>query len=207
MSNRKFTLIVVILGLVGAVYLTFRLFLVQTALVPGGSMSNTIVAGDHVLLMKSFSEIERGQVVVFRFPGDSNRYIKRVVGLPGETIQHRGRTVYINGRALSEQKVLVERDDGSGAPLRIRSKDRSGPYPVFYSRTDDEEDYALEIETTFGTHEPLRLPPDSYFLMGDNRDNSEDSRYRGPVPRNMIWGTAVLIYYSQHSDRILKRIH
>ena len=206
MSNRKFTLIVLILGLVGAVYLTFRLFLVQTALVPGGSMSNTIVAGDHVLLMKSFGEIERGQVVVFRFPNDSNRYIKRVVGLPGETIQHRGRTVYINGHALSEQKVLVEPDDGSGEPLRIRSKQGSGLYQVFYSRTDDEEDENVDI-TTFGTSEPLRLPPDSYFLMGDNRDNSADSRYRGPVARNMIWGTAVLIYYSQHSDRILKRIH
>ena len=206
MSNRKFTLIVLILGLVGAVYLTFRLFLVQTALVPGGSMSNTIVAGDHVLLMKSFGAIRRGQVVVFQWPGDPNRYIKRVVGLPGETIEHRGRTIYVDRVALIEQRVLVEADDGSGAPLRIRSKEGSGPYAVFYSRTEDEEDYDVDI-SGYDAPKPIHVPPDHYFLMGDNRDNSEDSRYRGPVPRNMIWGTAVLIYYSQHSDRILKRIH
>jgi signal peptidase I len=182
------------------------MFLIQTALVPGGAMSNTIVPGDHVLMVKSFGDIERGQVVVFQFSNDPNNYIKRVVGLPGETIQHRGRTIYINGRPLNEQKVLVAPDDGRGEPLQIKSQEGSGPYPVFYSRTDDEEDRSLDL-TMYGTHEPFRLPADSYFLMGDNRDNSEDSRYRGPVPRNLIWGTAVLIYYSEHNDRILKRIH
>jgi signal peptidase I len=204
-SNRKFTLIVVILGVGGAAFLLCRLFLVQTAMVPGGAMSNTIVAGDHVLMVKSFGEIARGQVVVFQFVGDSNRYIKRVVGLPGENIQVRGRTVYINDRALDEEKVLV-RDDFSGAPMQILRKEGKGPYQVFYSRPDDEEDPSVEV-AEYGTAEPFRIPPDNYFLMGDNRDSSEDSRYRGPVPRNMIWGTAALVYYSEHSDRIFKRIN
>ena len=205
MSNRKLILVVLIIGLAGGAFLIVRLFLIRTALVPGGAMANTIVAGDHVLMVKSFGDIERGQVVMFQFPDDSNRYIKRVVGLPGETIQFRGRTIYINDRPLDEQKVLVK-DDFSGAPLQVLAKEGgSGPYPVFYTRTEDEEDPSLDV-SKFGTHEPFRLAADSYFLMGDNRDNSEDSRYRGPVPRNLIWGTAVLIYYSEHSDRILKQI-
>jgi signal peptidase I len=204
-SNRKFILLVLILGLAGSAYLIGRMFLIQTALVPGGAMANTIVAGDHVLLVKAFGGLERGQVVVFQFPRDSNSYIKRVVGLPGETIQFRGRTIYINERPLSEQKVLVTGDDGSGNPMPVISKEGAGPYPVFYSRSEAEEDPSLDM-ADFATHEPFRVPADNYFLMGDNRDNSEDSRYRGPVPRNLIWGTAVLIYYSQHNDRIFKRI-
>ena len=205
MSNRKFILIVLILGLAGSTYLICRVFFIQTALVPGGAMANTIVAGDHVLMVKAFGDIERGQVVVFKFPGDSNSYIKRVVGLPGETIQFRSRTIYINGRPLNEQKVTVAPEDLSGDPLKVISKEGSGAYPAFYSMPVEQEDDS-ESYTKFGTHEPFRLPADNYFLMGDNRDNSEDSRYRGPVPRNLIWGTAVLIYYSQHSDRIFKRI-
>lgn len=202
MSNRKLILIVLIVGVGGGALLICRLFLMQTALVPGGAMSNTIVPGDHVLMVKSFGGIERGQVVVFQFPGDSNRYIKRVVGLPGETIQFRDRTVYINGRALNEQKVLVAPEESEGQPLEIRSKQGSGPYPVFYQ----ENAYEYPDTTTVGTAEPFHLPANNYFLMGDNRDNSEDSRYRGPVPRNLIWGTAVLIYYSEHSDRLFQRI-
>lgn len=206
MSNRKFILIVLILGVIGVAYLTCRLFLTRTVVVLGGAMANTMVAGDHVLITKSFGDVERGQVVMFQFPGDTNSYIKRVVGLPGETIQLRGRTIYINGRALNEQKVTVTGDDGSGKPLQVISQEGKGAYPVFYSMPVEQEDEAVAY-TTFGTFEPFRLEADSYFLMGDNRDNSEDSRYRGPVPRNLIWGTAALIYYSQHNDRILKRIH
>src|SRR5262245_49779010 len=117
MRNRKLTATVLILVLVVGAILICRLFLIRTALVPGGAMSNTIVAGDHVLMLKSFGDIERGQVVVFQFPGDANFYIKRVVGLPGETVQLRGRTIHINGRPLAEQKVLVK-DDWRGAPMK-----------------------------------------------------------------------------------------
>lgn len=168
-------------------------------------MSNTVVPGDHVLMVRAFGEIERGQVVLFQWPNDSNRYLKRVVGLPGEKIQFRGRTIYVDDRPLNEQKVLV-RDDFSGDPLQVISNEGAGPYQVFYTRGEEEEDRSLDI-TEFATHEPLLIPANSYFLMGDNRDSSEDSRYRGPVPRHLIWGRAVLIYYSQHNDRIFKRIN
>ena len=83
MSNRKLTLIVLIIGIFGGGHLICRLFFIQTALVPGSAMANTIVAGDHVLMVRSFGDIKRGQVVVFQFPEDPNTYIKRVVGLPG----------------------------------------------------------------------------------------------------------------------------
>jgi signal peptidase I len=204
-SNRKLILIVLILGIFGGGFLICRLFLIQTALVPGGAMANTIVSGDHVLMVKSFGEIKRGQVVVFQFPQDPNTYIKRVVGLPGEKVQFRSRTVYINGRALREQKVTVAPEDFRGDPLKVVSKEGTGPYQVFYSMPVEQEDDNA-YDTIFGTHEAYQLPADNYFLMGDNRDNSEDSRYRGPVPRNLIWGTAVLIYYSRHNDRIFKSI-
>jgi signal peptidase I len=204
-SNRKLILIVLILGIFGGGYLICRLFFIQTALVPGGAMANTIVSGDHVLMVKSFGDIKRGQVVVFQFPQDPNTYIKRVVGLPGEKVQFRSRTVYINGRALREQKVTVAPEDFRGDPLKVVSKEGTGPYQVFYSMPVEQEDDNA-YDTIFGTHEAYQLPADNYFLMGDNRDNSEDSRYRGPVPRNLIWGTAVLIYYSRHNDRIFKSI-
>lgn len=205
MSNRKLIVIVVILAVAGVGLLIFRLF-TRTARAIGGAMANTIVAGDHVLMVKSFGDIERGQLVVCQYSDDPTYHIYRVIGLPGETIQFRGRTIYINGRVLNEEKVLVQNNFDSGGPMRELAKEGTGQYRVFYTREDDQEDFGIE-GTKYATHEPLRLPADSYFMMGDNRDNSEDSRYRGPVPRDLIWGTAVLIYYSEHSGRMFTRVH
>ena len=204
MSNRKLIVIVVILAVAGVALLMFRFF-TRTARALGGAMANTIVAGDHVLMVKSFGDIERGQLVVCPYSDDPTYHIFRVIGLPGETIQTRGRTVYINGRPLAEQKVEVV-EEAEGGPMRVTSKQGAGAYAVFYSMPVAQEEDALSY-TKFGTFEPFRIPADSYFMMGDNRDNSEDSRYRGAVPRDLIWGTAVLIYYSEHSGRMFTRVH
>lgn len=75
----------------------YRIFFMWMVRVPTGSMLNTIVPGDHLVVNRSFGEIERGRIVVFQYPGDSAYYVARVVGLPGETIQLRGMSVYING--------------------------------------------------------------------------------------------------------------
>jgi signal peptidase I len=176
-------------------------------------MMNTIVPGDRIAVHKSFGSIERGRIVVFQYPKDFTYYIARVIGLPGETIQMRGRTVYINEHALNEQRVLV-RETEPYEPLQELSTEGSGPYRVFYARSVEDESPSVDA-TNFGTHIPFRIPADTYFVMGDHRDNSEDSRYRGSVPRNLIWGEASIIYYSKAMskggeirwERIFKKLH
>jgi signal peptidase I len=202
---RKRTIILLgVLLIFGIGVTVFRVFFVKMAGVPAGAMANTIIPGDRVLLTKSFGQIERGRVVVFHYDpqyaerehhrNDTQYRIARVVGLPGETIQMRGRTVFINGKPLSEQKVTI-RELNPEEPLQELSTEGSGPYRVFYSgRSSDES--AFSDLVPFAGQTPFQIPKDNYFLMGDNRDNSEDSRYRGPVPRNLIWGNVSVVYYS-----------
>ena len=208
---RKRKIIILILVLIGVAVLICYFFLIGFFAVPGSSMANTVIPGDRVIGIRSFGgSIKRGQIVVVQFPNDSTYYLERVVGLPGETIQFRDRTVYINGQPLAEQKVLVESRNFTKPLLVVRPAEGRGPYSVFY-----EENAELELpdEAQFGTREAFRIPADNYFVMGDNRDNCLDSRYRGPVPRQLIWGTASLIFFSTEIEtgdvrpgRTLKRL-
>lgn len=181
--------------------------------VPTGAMMNTIVPGDHLFVTKSLGQIRRGQVVVFQYPRDTETsYVARVVGLPGETILVRGNTVLINERPLDEQKVFVKPDDVDTVLLEEISTEGTGPYRVYYwNRTDESEESIPGAD--FATVTAFRVPDDSFFMLGDNRDNSVDSRYWGPVPGNLIWGTAQVIYMSMppnseevRQDRLFKRI-
>lgn len=171
--------------------------------VPTGAMMNTIIPGDHLLIHKSFGEIERGDIVVFQFPEDSTYYLKRVVGLPGETIQLRGTTIFINERPLDEQRVKAEEGFSFESPLKEVATEGKGPYRVFYTNAFDAPSSG---GGDFGTNAPFKIPNDCFFLMGDNRDNSEDSRYRGPVPRELIWGKPSIIYYSDTWARVFKKV-
>jgi signal peptidase I len=215
LRKRTLTLLVVLaLVIVGAGAATiYRIFFMKFVFVPSGAMMNTIIPGDHLLVHKSFGQIERGRIVVFQFPNDAMYYVKRIIGLPGETIQVRGRTVYINGRALEEQTVMVK-EGLQYDPLEEMSSSGNGPYRVFYTERSAEENTQSVDEDTLGTLTPFRIPQNSFFVMGDNRDNSEDSRYRGVVPRELIWGEASMIYYSEtmpareiRQERIFKRLH
>jgi signal peptidase I len=133
--------------------------------VPSASMLPTIRVGDHFMVevLEPEDALHRGEIVIFSLPATQDRdFVKRVVGLPGETVEIRRRRVFINGSALEEPYVCYTRDG------------------------------ILPVRDTFG---PVALGRDEYFLMGDNRENSLDSRWLGPVPRNRITGRAGYIYF------------
>ncbi len=170
-----------------------RTFVVQAFKIPTGSMENNLLIGDHLLVNKfifgpSVSPIERallperpirrGDVIVFKYPEDRERdFIKRVIGLPGETLEVRDKRVYINGKKLDEPYVhFLEPPQGSSNYSEVTSYD---------------------LRERYG---PVTIPANEYFVMGDNRDNSQDSRYWGMLPRDDVKGRAVLIYWSYRSD-------
>jgi signal peptidase I len=118
-------------------------------------------------------------VIVFKYPVEPDRdFIKRVIGLPGETVELRTKKVYINGRALDEPYVhFLE------APA---------------TSSEFHESTSLDVRENYG---PVMVPPNQYFVMGDNRDNSQDSRYWGFLPRDLIKGKALVIYWSYEAER------
>lgn len=148
----------VALGLLIVVFI----FLYQPVKVEGNSMNPLLSDQERIFINKfvyHFEPIDRGDVVVFWYPLDrSKSFIKRVVGLPGETIQIRKGDVYIDGKELSDQYVPPNYLDGS-------------------------------------EYGPLKIPRGEYFVMGDHRDSSNDSRVFGPVPRSLIYGKAVFAYW------------
>lgn len=165
-------------------------------------MANTVIPGDHLMVKKrAFGKISRGDIIVFRYPSDNaTSYIARVIGLPGETIEMRKRSVFINNRELDEQRVIVNSDDlFDRDTLEEISTEGNGAYRVFYiDKEHNRLGIPLESEDyTFGSNGGFQIPDDEYFVMGDNRDNSEDSRYRGTVPRRLVFGKALMIYWSQ----------
>jgi signal peptidase I len=202
-------------------------FVVQAVKVPTGSMQNTINVGDHLLVNKFVfaagpplpflpqREIRRGDIVVFKYPGNKydphkdeerenstpykTNYVKRVIGLPGDRVEIRGTHIIINGQPLAERRVMSE-ERVRDAPLVIlqdNTRPEDGPYTVFYNSLND-ADYRM-VYPTFkeeGNGKEITVPADSYFVMGDNRDNSEDSRYWGFVKRDLIIGRAMFVYWS-----------
>lgn len=205
----------------------FMTFVAQSAVVPSASMENTIFVGDHFLVNKFIfgpgpalpvlpqREVRRGDIVVFKFPGASNPregivqyktlFIKRVIGLPGETIQVKGANVLVDGKALPEYRVET-RDEQRGndkaelKKLRATSERAGEPYTVYYApetlakRDADISDAFSGFKYAVG--EPFKIPEGSYFMMGDNRDNSADSRVWGPVSRDLIVGRAMFVIWS-----------
>jgi len=174
--------------------------LVQAFIVPTPSMDTTVMVGDHLLVDKlsyapagSFSrhllpytEPKRGDIIVFRYPMDiSQNYVKRVMGVPGDHIRVVDKVVYLNGKPLQEPYVQhifpnlePYRDNFPGEPRG----------PVY--------DRAKQMLAEHVENGELVVPPDNYFAMGDNRDNSLDSRYWGFVPRENIIGKPLLIFWS-----------
>jgi signal peptidase I len=162
------------------VLLFARGFVFMQSKIPTESMLDTLLVGDYILVDRFVygapgdhpvrwlgqREIRRGDVVVFRFPEDPDvDFVKRVIGLPGDTLRMAGGRVFVNGAALDEPYVKPENEDPA---------------------------------TVFG---PVTVPPSQYFMMGDNRDNSRDSRVWGFLPQSLVKGRAFFIWYSYEEDR------
>ncbi len=174
--------------------LFIRTFVVQAFKIPTGSMENNLLIGDHLLVNKMVfgptisplersimpvGEIKRGDVIVFKYPEEPDRdFIKRVIGLPGETLEVREKKVYINGKPLDEPYVHFLQPPASASE---------------YSEVT-----SYDVRERYG---PVTIPADQYFMMGDNRDNSQDSRYWGFLPRELVKGKALVIYWSYEAGR------
>ncbi len=175
--------------------LFIRTFVVQAFKIPSGSMEPTLLVGDHILVNKFIYGIkipftrktlipvcdpQREDVIVFLYPEDESKdFIKRVVGLPGDTLEMRDKEMLINGKPFPDQHAFYsksnERGGNFGNPIRF------GPL--------------------------VNVPSDHYFVMGDNRDQSYDSRWWGFVPKDAIKGKALIIYWSwPHWERFLNLI-
>jgi signal peptidase I len=146
-----------------------RAYVIQAFAAPTSSMEPTVLVGDHVIVDKSayaFSEPKRGDIVFYTATDPSQTiFMKRIVGMPGETIEIRNKEVFISGKKIDE------------------------PYVQFLRPSTD---------GTFNgdSMAPTVIPADAYFLLGDNRDNSNDSRFTGPVQRRQFLGKAKTIYFS-----------
>ena len=173
-STRRTMIEYVVLAVVAiAVALLIQQFLVKPYRIPSASMEDTLMIGDRVLVDRiswRFSDPERGDIVVFHPPFDGPVLIKRIIGLPGDTISLKDGAVYINGQPLDEP--YVRRVDGAAEP----SEPFSNGLP-----------WALQV--------PFKVPADSYFVMGDNRTDSGDSREFGPVKRSQFVGRAFARYW------------
>jgi len=188
-----------------------RTFVVQAFKIPTGSMEQNLLIGDHLLVNKfvfgpsagtaerallPMKDIARGDVVVFKYPEEPERdFIKRIIGLPGDQIELRRKRVYVNGQRLDEPYVYY-----------LEPPDESG--------TDEASGASRDPRVSYG---PVTVPSGHYFAMGDNRDNSEDSRYWGFLPRDYVKGRGLVIYWSYDAaagdivtstrwDRLLRQV-
>ncbi len=182
--------------------LLLRSFVVEPFRIPSGSMMPTLLTGDFILVNKftygirlpvldtkiiAIGEPERGDVAVFRFPEDpSIDYIKRVVGLPGDRISYRDKIVYINGKKM--ETTDLGSYQGKGTALSM-----TGAQWAEEQLGDVKHQILMRPESRPRNRE-FRVPDGHYFVMGDNRDNSNDSRFWGTVPEENLVGRAFMIW-------------
>ena len=230
MKKSKFTENVRTLLWALLVVMVVRSMIIAPYKIPSGSMIPTLQIGDRIFVSKftyglklpftninllTWDEPEAGEVVVFRFPKDPSKdYIKRVVGIPGDEIETRQGMVYVNGQAQNRHKVdgdtLINIVEGA-----VR---RPEAYELYEEQTGKNSHYSLYHSglsfSKLRNSGPVKVPEGHYFVMGDNRDNSRDSREWGFVPFKSLRGRALAVFFSLKNNpwgirwnRIGKLIH
>ena len=175
-------------------------FVLQAFQIPSESMEDTLLVGDYLLVDKfaygistswiplPYAAIHRQEIVVFRYPVDPKQhFVKRVIGVPGDRIRMKNGIVYVNGEAKAEPYV-ISKSQGTSFYRDNFPTTREVPPGVTSEWWSDFQQLTRNGD--------LLVPEDSYFVMGDNRHNSSDSRYWGLVPRESIVGRPLLIYFS-----------
>ena len=163
-----------------------RTFVFQAFKIPTGSMKPNLLVGDHLLVNKfifapaasaierallPMRQVRRGDIIVFKFPEEPDRdFIKRTIGLPGDTIELKNQTVFVNGQPLVESYAHY-----------------------LFPPADETETGGFDLRRKYG---PVTVPEGHYFMMGDNRDDSQDSRFWGFLPQSYVKGRALFIYWS-----------
>jgi len=198
-----------------AVALFLRFFVVEAFKIPSGSMVDTLEIGDFIFVnklayrteipftalsvpvplggttLKEWRQPERGDIIVFRWPVDPHiDYIKRVVGVPGDVIEMRGDALFVNGK--KHRREYVESYGYLGQDCRPRTVKR-------FAESDGENEYSILQERRAGLFRnfgPIQVEPGHLFMMGDNRDNSSDSRAWGQVPIHNVKGRALFVWLS-----------
>ena len=201
-------------------------FVIQAVTVPTGSMQNTILIGDYLLVNKFIfnaggdplpflpqREIRRGDIIVFKYPGYPNNtakvedrggrpyqinFVKRVIGLPGDKVEIKGTDVYINDKLLPEHKVIGDAPSDEAA-LETREwepKTKDEHYDVYYAENALKGLNVMEPYPNAAEGRPFVVPKESYFVLGDSRSRSLDSRFWGVVPRELVIGRAMFVYWS-----------
>jgi signal peptidase I len=180
-------------------------FIIQAFTIPSESMEKTLLIGDYLLVDKAhfstgwahwflpYRKIQRQEIIVFRYPVHPSMYfVKRVIGLPGDRVRLVNKRVFVNGVELNEPYVVY-----------------SKPFDAYRDNFPDGPWWSFDVDARWGIElhkmvedKQLIVPQDCYFVMGDNRDDSSDSRYWGFVPRENVVGRPLLIYFSMNAPEV-----
>jgi len=212
-------------------FLFVRTFMIEAFQIPTSSMENTLLVGDFLFVNKmvygaeipgtdlefpAFTKPSRADVIVFEPPDSAEQppntnYVKRIVGVPGDTLSMYGSILHVNGISIDEPYARTARYLGGGLNSNVAWQEE-------YLISEAQGQSYRPTQDNWG---PIVVPPDNYFVMGDNRANSEDSRYWGFVPEDAIRGRPLVVYYSYDRrssgtfpwiteirwDRVLRKIH
>ena len=192
-------------------FLIIRTFLIQTFVITSGSMRDTLLVGDFLMVNRlalgsripgtsirtpGYSEPQRGDVTVFDPPHEENlKLVKRLVGMPGDTLSMRGKVLYING--VAQREPYARYDDAEG------ETDAGDPWMAWQRQYLVDTVSVGDYRPTRDNWGPIVVPADHYFMLGDNRDASLDSRYWGLLERWRLEGKAFFIYFSYDRDALV----